>query len=84
MTKAGMRCSARHLELARAAGALTELPLALSSRAVLLTFAGELTAAEALLQELQTVTEGDRRQPRNRPRHEPGGISRQLGPRHRR
>ena len=49
--------SARHLELARAAGALTELPLALSSRAVLLTFAGELSTAAALLQELRTVTE---------------------------
>jgi DNA-binding CsgD family transcriptional regulator len=49
--------SARHVELARAAGALAELPLALSSRAVMLTFCGELTAAAALLQELKTVTE---------------------------
>ena len=49
--------SARHLELARAAGALAELPLALSSRAVMLTFSGELAAAEALLHELKTVTE---------------------------
>ena len=52
-----MRCPTRHVELARAAGALTELPLALSSRAVMLTFAGELAAAAALLQELKTVTE---------------------------
>jgi DNA-binding CsgD family transcriptional regulator len=49
--------TASHLELARAAGALAELPLALSSRAVMLTFCGELTAAAALLQELKTVTE---------------------------
>jgi DNA-binding CsgD family transcriptional regulator len=54
--------SARHVELARAAGALTELPLALSSRAVMLLAAGELTAAESLIQEAETVTEatGDR------------------------
>ena len=49
--------SARHVELARAAGVLTELPLALSSRAMVLLFAGELSAAEALVQEAQTVTE---------------------------
>ena len=49
--------SARHVELARAAGVLTELPLALSSRAMMLLFAGELSAAEALVQEAQTVTE---------------------------
>jgi DNA-binding CsgD family transcriptional regulator len=49
--------SARHVELARAAGVLTELPLALSSRAIMLLFAGELSAAEALVREAQTVTE---------------------------
>ena len=49
--------SARHVELARAAGVLTELPLALSSRAMVLLFAGELSAAEALVQEAQMVTE---------------------------
>ena len=49
--------SRRHVELGRSAGALAELPLALSSRAVMLTFAGELAAAGALLQELKTVTE---------------------------
>ncbi|ODQ97071.1 LuxR family transcriptional regulator [Mycobacterium intermedium] len=49
--------SRRHVELARSAGALAELPLALSSRAVMLTFAGELAAAGALHQELKTVTE---------------------------
>lgn len=49
--------SARHVELARAAGALTELPVALSSRAVMLLAAGELTAAESLIQEAETVIE---------------------------
>jgi DNA-binding CsgD family transcriptional regulator len=49
--------SARHVELARAAGALSELPLALSSRAVMHLFAGELNAAETLVREVQTVTE---------------------------
>jgi DNA-binding CsgD family transcriptional regulator len=49
--------SARHVELSRRVGVLTELPLALSSRAMMLLFAGELTAAESLVQEAQTVTE---------------------------
>ncbi|WP_082953125.1 LuxR family transcriptional regulator [Mycobacterium sp. 852002-10029_SCH5224772] len=49
--------SRRHLELGRSAGALAELPLALSSRAVMLTLAGELAAAGALHHELKTVTE---------------------------
>ncbi|MBV8293058.1 MAG: AAA family ATPase [Mycobacterium sp.] len=49
--------SRRHVELGRSAGALAELPLALSSRAVMLTLAGELAAAGALHQELKTVTE---------------------------
>jgi ATP/maltotriose-dependent transcriptional regulator MalT len=49
--------SNRHIELARGAGALSELPLALSSRAYKLLFAGELTAAAALVEEVQAVTE---------------------------
>ncbi|APD84531.1 LuxR family transcriptional regulator [Mycobacterium intracellulare subsp. chimaera] len=49
--------SANHVRIARTAGALTELPLALSTRAIMLQFAGELTEAETLVQELQTVTE---------------------------
>jgi DNA-binding CsgD family transcriptional regulator len=49
--------TARHVELDRAAGALTELTLALNSRVVMLMFAGELTAAELLIQEARTVTE---------------------------
>jgi DNA-binding CsgD family transcriptional regulator/tetratricopeptide (TPR) repeat protein len=54
--------SALHVKLARAAGALTELPLALSSRAMALLFAGEQAAAEALIQEAQVITKatGDR------------------------
>ncbi|OBI23419.1 LuxR family transcriptional regulator, partial [Mycobacterium sp. E2327] len=49
--------SARHIEAARATGALTELPLALSTRAVMLQFAGKLTESEALVHEVQAVTE---------------------------
>jgi DNA-binding CsgD family transcriptional regulator len=49
--------SDRHLELARNTGALGELPLALSSRAFVLLFAGELTAAASLMQELQAAME---------------------------
>src|SRR4051812_8132559 len=49
--------SSRYVELARTAGALSELPLALSQRAYLLIFAGDLTAAAALTDELETVTE---------------------------
>ena len=71
--------SARHVELARAAGALAELPLALSSRAVMLTFAGELTRRSSAASGAEDRDRGDRRQPRNRSRHEPGGISRQVG-----
>ena len=51
------RLSAIHVEQSRTAGLLMELQLALSSRAVMLQFAGELTAAETLVQEVQTVTE---------------------------
>ena len=49
--------SDRHVELARAIGALSELPLALSSRVFALLFAGELTAAASLMQELQAAME---------------------------
>lgn len=49
--------STRYLELAHRAGALTELPLALSTRAMMLLFAGELTAASALIDEQSTITE---------------------------
>jgi len=47
--------SARHVEMARAAGALTALPLTLHSRAVAHAFAGELEAAASLVAELDAV-----------------------------
>ncbi len=49
--------SNRHVQLARSVGALSELPVALNSRAFMLLFAGELTAAAALIQELQPAIE---------------------------
>jgi DNA-binding CsgD family transcriptional regulator len=49
--------SGRYVELARGAGALSELPLALNMRAYMLLFAGDLTAAAALIDEIQAVTE---------------------------
>ena len=49
--------SARYVELARTAGALSELPLALNMRTYMLLFAGDLTAAASLIDEVQTVTE---------------------------
>jgi DNA-binding CsgD family transcriptional regulator len=49
--------SVRYLQLTRKVGALNELPLALSTRAMMLLFAGELTAASALIDEQSTVTE---------------------------
>jgi len=47
--------SARHVDMARAAGALTVLPLTLHSRAVAHAFAGELEAAASLVAELEAV-----------------------------
>jgi DNA-binding CsgD family transcriptional regulator len=49
--------SARHVQLARETGALSELPLALTSRTHMLLFAGELTAAGSLTEEIQVVKE---------------------------
>jgi hypothetical protein len=49
--------SSRHVRLTREAGALSELPLALIQRAYVLLFAGELTAAASLVEEVQVVTE---------------------------
>jgi DNA-binding NarL/FixJ family response regulator len=49
--------SKRHLELVRASGALSELPLALSSWIPVLVFRGELTAAAALVEEARSVQE---------------------------
>ncbi|MEV4617744.1 AAA family ATPase [Asanoa sp. NPDC049573] len=49
--------SARHLELARERGALSELPLALTNRAYLLLFTGDLAGAASLTAEAMAVTE---------------------------
>jgi DNA-binding CsgD family transcriptional regulator len=47
----------RHVQLSRDVGALSELPMALSARAFLLLFTGELTQAAALVEELQAAME---------------------------
>jgi DNA-binding CsgD family transcriptional regulator len=47
--------SARYVELARQAGALSELPLALSTRSVMLLFVGDLATATALTDEGRAV-----------------------------
>ena len=49
--------SGRYVELARKAGALSELPLALSTRSMMLLFAGDLATATALTDEGQAVIE---------------------------
>jgi DNA-binding CsgD family transcriptional regulator len=49
--------SDRHVRLARSVGALSELPVALNSRAFMLLFAGELAAAASLIQQLQPAIE---------------------------
>jgi DNA-binding CsgD family transcriptional regulator len=49
--------SDRHVQLARRVGAFSELPVALNSRAFMLLFAGELTEAASLIQELQPAIE---------------------------
>ncbi|MBV8291445.1 MAG: LuxR family transcriptional regulator, partial [Mycobacterium sp.] len=49
--------SAEHVQLARSAGALSEVPLALTSRALLLLFVGDLSAAALLIQEQQAAIE---------------------------
>jgi DNA-binding CsgD family transcriptional regulator len=49
--------SERHVQLARQTGALGELPLALTQRAFVHLFAGELTAAASLVDEIPAATE---------------------------
>ncbi|MBO0850258.1 MAG: LuxR family transcriptional regulator, partial [Pseudonocardia sp.] len=49
--------STRYVQLARETGTLSELPLALTARVYILLFAGELTAAASLIDELQAVKE---------------------------
>lgn len=48
--------SRRYVDLAHATGALTELPLALSTRAMVLLFSGDLRAAAVHVDEQETVT----------------------------
>jgi DNA-binding CsgD family transcriptional regulator len=49
--------SGRHVRLARATGALAELPLALTMRVYTHLFTGELTTAASLVEELRAVTD---------------------------
>jgi hypothetical protein len=49
--------SGRHVQLAREVGALSELPLALSSYAFTLLFEGDLTGAASLIGELQAAVD---------------------------
>jgi DNA-binding CsgD family transcriptional regulator len=49
--------SERHVQIARETGALGELPLALSQRVYAHLFAGELTAAASLVDEIQAAAE---------------------------
>jgi DNA-binding CsgD family transcriptional regulator len=49
--------SGRHVFLSREAGALSELPLALSSRVYMHLFMGELAAARALVEEMNSAME---------------------------
>ncbi|KUN38386.1 LuxR family transcriptional regulator [Streptomyces olivochromogenes] len=49
--------SARYIRLARETGTLSELPLALTARAYVLLFAGDLPGAASLSDELQAVKE---------------------------
>jgi len=49
--------SERHVRIARETGALGELPLALSQRVYAHLFAGELTAAASLVDEIRAATE---------------------------
>jgi DNA-binding CsgD family transcriptional regulator len=51
-----LQLSSRYVDLARAAGALSEMPLALSTRAMVLLFTGELGTAASLVEEQETVT----------------------------
>jgi DNA-binding CsgD family transcriptional regulator len=46
-----------HLEIARESGALSALPLALTSRIILQLFTGDLAAAEFLVNEIESVSE---------------------------
>ena len=56
-TRAGRCCARATSDLARQAGALAVLPIALSTRMGLHLFAGELEEAAALVDEFATVNE---------------------------
>ena len=47
--------SSRHVDMARSVGALSDIPLALSARAIPLVFFGNLAGAEAVVDELQVA-----------------------------
>jgi DNA-binding CsgD family transcriptional regulator len=49
------KLSDRHVRLARSSGALSEIPLALTSRTLMLVFIGDLTAAAPLIEELDAA-----------------------------
>jgi DNA-binding CsgD family transcriptional regulator len=49
--------SARHIEIAREAGVLAVLPTALTTRIVSCAFAGQLDAAEQLIEEMRALTD---------------------------
>jgi DNA-binding CsgD family transcriptional regulator len=49
--------TARHIQLARAAGALSVLPIALTARIMALTFAGDLATAAQFTDEVRTAAE---------------------------
>jgi DNA-binding CsgD family transcriptional regulator len=55
--------TARHLQLAREAGALAVLPAALTARIMALTFAGDLEVAAQLTDEVRTAAEASGSQP---------------------
>ena len=58
--ESGVRISDRYVKLARDMGALSELPLALSARAFLMLFAGELASATTLVEEIQAAVDATR------------------------
>ncbi|TDO48260.1 regulatory LuxR family protein [Kribbella sp. VKM Ac-2571] len=49
--------TARHVRIARTAGDLTEIPSVLGTRVILTIFAGEFTAAESVIREIETIWE---------------------------
>ena len=77
-TRGGTAISERHVQIARETGALGELPLALSQRVYVHLFAGELTAAASLVDEIRGGDRGDGQHPRSVRR---GGTRRAARPR---